>query len=131
MHTLTFTVSRIFWGRGEGWGIEPTVHELNSKSCIPLRHDVLERVWISGDVSYDYMHIFTCKAIVMFPLYEQCSNLMLYSWGLWEWTSHLQDIILAIMCTCTIKGFVTYKKYQILLLIDLPCWCTQMNKRAQ
>ena len=47
------------------------VHVLNFSPSILLLFDVLDRVWIGKDVSYDHLRVFECKAFVHIPKDER------------------------------------------------------------
>ena len=41
---------------------------INHSPSIPLKGDVLERVWTRKDVSYDHLRVFSCRAFVHIPI---------------------------------------------------------------
>ena len=44
---------------------------INLSPSFPLKGDVLERVWIGKDVSYDHLRVFGCKEFVHIPKDER------------------------------------------------------------
>ena len=44
---------------------------INLSSSVPLKGDVLERVWTKKDVSYDHFRVFGCRTFVHIPKDER------------------------------------------------------------
>ncbi|KAK8589774.1 hypothetical protein V6N12_024165 [Hibiscus sabdariffa] len=46
-------------------------HVINLSPSVPLRCDVLDKVWIGKNVSYDHLRVLDCKALVHVPKDER------------------------------------------------------------
>ncbi|KAK8497470.1 hypothetical protein V6N12_017988 [Hibiscus sabdariffa] len=44
--------------------LNTVAHVINLSPSVPLRGEVLDKVWFGKDVSYDHLHVFDCKAFV-------------------------------------------------------------------
>ena len=63
---------RSFWGKA----LNTVVHVLNLTPCVPLEFDVLDRIWLDNEISYDYLRVFGCKAFMHIPKDESLSLML-------------------------------------------------------
>ena len=56
-------LSKSFWGEA----MRASIDLINLSPPVPLKSDVLERVWTRKDVSYENLRVFGCKAFVHIP----------------------------------------------------------------
>ena len=56
-----------YWGEA----LLTAAHVINLSPCIPLQHDVPQRVWSGKDVSHKHLRVFGCKAFVHIPKDER------------------------------------------------------------
>lgn len=63
VYVVSFKVIKIFWG--EAWTTAGDL--INLSHFVPLEGDVLNKVWIEKDVSYDYLRLFGCMDFVQIP----------------------------------------------------------------
>ena len=60
-------LSKSFWEEA----IRTSIDLINLSPSVPLKGDVLERVWTGKNVSYDHLRVFGCKAFVHIPKDER------------------------------------------------------------
>ena len=56
-----------FWGEA----MRTSIDLINLSPLVPLKGDVLERVWTRKDVSYDHLRVFGCREFVHIPKDER------------------------------------------------------------
>ena len=56
-------LSKSFWGEA----LSMVAYVLNRSPCVPLQHEVPEKVWSGKDISYNRLRVFGCKAFVHIP----------------------------------------------------------------
>ena len=56
-----------FWGEA----MRTSIDLINLSPSVPLKGDILERVWTGKDVSYDNLRVFGCKTFVHIPKDER------------------------------------------------------------
>ena len=56
-----------FWGEA----MRTSIDLINLSASVPLKGDVLERVWTGKYVSYDHLRVFGCRAFVHIPKDER------------------------------------------------------------
>ena len=62
-----YKLPKSFWGEAMRTSIDLT----NLSSLVPLKGDVLERVWTRKDVSYDHLRVFGFREFVHIPKDEK------------------------------------------------------------
>lgn len=58
---------KLFWDKA----MRTIMDLINFSPSVPLNYDVLERVWIMNDISYDYLKMFSCRASIHIPKDEK------------------------------------------------------------
>ena len=58
---------KYFWGEA----MRTSIDLINLFPSVPLKGDVLERVWIEKDISYDHLRVFDYRAFVHIPKDER------------------------------------------------------------